>query len=452
MGDFDALLDGSLPRAMGVADVFRLRHVELRPGASAAVGEWVSARVGGPVLVVADVRTRAAAGAPVLDSLARAGVDAVLHIVPDSHNGESPSADSDAVERVQAALRGAAAKGAVAVGSGTVTDLTKMAATRELVPWVSVPTAPSMNGYTSAIAAILVRGVKRTLPAHQASAVFADLDVLSRAPAQLVQAGFADLSSKPFSNACWILSSVFASEPYRADAAKLLDGPFRRLLAAAEGVGARSAAAMEQLANTVLLSGCSMALAGTSSPASGGEHLVSHYWDMVEHAAHRPVRALHGLQVGVATVLSARLYEKVLAFDWSKASLDDLSAQQPADGRALEALVRSRHPALPTDIVDELVVQSLGKFAPPPVVRARLAAIAEQWSSLQSRLSQSVLGAEEMVRALRAVGAPTQASDLGVDLPTLRHTVLVCRDIRQRYTILDFANDLGILAPFCASL
>ena len=150
-----------------------------------------------------------------------------------------------------------------------------LAATRHERPYQCVATAASMNGYTSAIAAVLSGGVKRTLQAQQAQAVFADIGVLREAPPHLNLAGFGDLLSKPFSNADWLRSAMVRGVEYAERPAKLLDGAFDMLLTHASAIGAGKANGIEVLASTIILSGFTMAIAGTSSPASGGEHLVS---------------------------------------------------------------------------------------------------------------------------------------------------------------------------------
>ncbi len=230
---------------------------------------------------------------------------------------------------------------------------------------------------------------------------------------------------------------------------KLLDGPFHALLKEAAGLSTGDPRAIGLLTETLLLSGCSMALAGSSSPASGGEHLISHYWDMVEHAGHRPVRALHGTQVGVATLVSAALYERVVAVE--SIDVEACMAAHVGDAGKRAEQVRSRHPRLPADVVEELVEQSLVKHLDPSAQRARLEAIRAMWPELRGEL-RAILLPRSLVRdALVASGAPTEAEELGVDARTLEETIRVCRDMRARYTVLDLAADLGVLDDFSRS-
>jgi len=448
MKEFEQLLDGSLPKACGAEAVFRLRAMEVGVNVLSQIPAYFEARGFTSAFLVADQRTWDAAGAKVAALLEGSGGSVIRHILSDPEGGHDPCANDETVDACREALASSGCDVIVSVGSGTVNDVAKMAATQVDTPFVTVPTAASMNGYTSAIAAILSKGVKRTIPTHQAEAVFADVDVVAAAPERLNLAGFGDLASKPYSNACWYLSHKITGGA-RSDApAQLLDGPFHRLLESAPGLRTAQSEAVEVLTQTLLLSGCAMALAGSSSPASGGEHLISHYWDMVEHASHRPVRALHGTQVGVATCLSARLYERIVALDLGEMDVD---ARMEAAGLTVEerrAEVAKRHPALPQKIVDEIVAEAVKKALSPQAQRERLMEIRAHWNEWREELRGMLLPSDTIRRALSAAGAPIRASELGVDDSTLSHTVKVCRDMRSRYTVLDLASDWGLLEPF----
>jgi len=445
---FQPIVNGSLPRQCGVEDVFRLRRVHIGDGAAVEAADWICARGTERAFVLTDRRTLEVLGEAVITALKERGVECVSHVLLDPPDGSDPGCDDETIGDVTAIAAGA--DRLVAVGSGTVNDITKSAATALDVPWVCLPTAASMNGYTSAIAAVLSKGVKRTVTAHQTEAVFADVDVIGSAPQRLTRSGFGDLVSKPWSNACWTIAHHVTGAAKTDAPSKLLDGPFHALLKEAPGLSTGDPVAIGLLTETLLLSGCSMALAGSSSPASGGEHLISHYWDMVEHAGHRPVRALHGTQVGVATLISAALYERVVSVE--SIDVEACMAAHPGDGGARASEVRGRHPRLPADVVEELVEQSLLKHLDGSQQRARLEALQRMWPALRSELKEILLPRSLVRDALIAAGAPTRAADLGVDAETLQDTIRVCRDMRSRYTILDLAADLGLLAEFSRSI
>ena len=444
MDELDRILDGSLPRACGAEAVFRLRRVVVGSGACAALGPWLRQMGHQTLLVVADPRTWRAAGEAVRAGLDAIGVRWTVHEL----GGQPPCTDDPTIASAADAARAHAADALVAVGAGTVCDVTKAAATRLDRPWVSVPTAPSMNGYASAVAAVLRDGVKVTEPARQAEAIFADLDVLSQAPAEMIAAGLGDLVSKPLSATCWRIAAVMRGVRVVEPAVTLLDRAFDAVLARAAALPARDPEAIGRLVDALVLGGCAMALAGTSAPASGGEHLVSHYWDMLEHAAGRPVRALHGLQVAVGVGLVGRLHAELARAALQTESVEAWMQDHPPDAATLARRVRERHPDLPAPIVERVVAQALGKYRPPDAQRDALVALQRAWPRLRTALQRVAHDAERIEAALRAAGVPRTPAALGVDTRRVQHTVRVCRDIRSRYTVLDLAADTGRLEAF----
>lgn len=447
MSTFASILDRRIPCGCGRDHTTRTRTVIVQAGALGRVPEWAAQQGHTSALVVGDVRTLGAAGHRVAAMLQDARIPASVCVVPD-HAGAPPTADDEGVALVRQHIEAHRPSLVVAAGAGTINDLAKLAADHAGLPYATCPTAPSMNGYTSAIAAILSGGVKRTVPARQAVAVFADVDVLAAAPRVLRLAGFGDLCSKPFSNGDWYLGHALLDEYWCPVPAELLDASFRALLDHARGIGEGSRHAVQQLTETLLLSGFSMALAGSSSPASGGEHLLSHYWDMVEHAAGRPVRALHGLQVGVATVLTGRLYEQLLAQPADRIDVDTLVTRGAQTPEEREREVRGRHPLLPTAIVDEVVEQALAKHRSPDERRALLERLVARWPQICAHIGAGGVTAATIESALRTAGAPVNAFALGIDATTLGDTIKVARDIRSRFTVLDLAEELALLDPF----
>ena len=148
-----------------------------------------------------------------------------LVILEPPHDHEDVVCDEETIASLVTFLNASEQFHPIAIGAGTINDIAKMASFRTQRPYVVVPTAASMNGYTSTIAAVLADGVKRTLPCHQPIAIFADIDVVRNAPDRLNRAGFGDLLSKPFSNVDWLLSHLIRDVPYSSEAAEFLDEP-----------------------------------------------------------------------------------------------------------------------------------------------------------------------------------------------------------------------------------
>ena len=161
----------------------------------------------GRVFVLNDENTYQAAGKDVVDALKKKGLSVTLHTL----TGKVAATETLARDIADACL---GSSRIIAVGSGTINDLGKYAACLLKTDYWTVPTAPSMNGYTSAISAVKVAGVKRTLPAPPPTALYAHPEVIAAAPEMLRQAGYCDILAKAVSDIDWQIESAFFSESY----------------------------------------------------------------------------------------------------------------------------------------------------------------------------------------------------------------------------------------------
>jgi glycerol-1-phosphate dehydrogenase [NAD(P)+] len=373
----------------------------------------LAAHVPRPALVVMDVNTEAVAGARVASEL---GAD-VLRLPADLHATEAAAA------QVRERLR----EGLVAVGSGTLTDIVRYAAHGAGCDFVSVPTAASMDGYASSVAALERDGVKLTLPARPPRAIFADPRIAAAAPVELTRAGIGDLLAKSTARVDWLAAHLLYGEDWRT-----LD-PLPELDVAALLAGEVDAVA--GLLRALIESGLTIAAVGSSRPASGCEHQTSHFWDLLAGRGARP-RALHGLQVGYATGFAMRLQR--FAFDGG--------VELP------------RRPQLVAEPLDRTARAWLGD--PPPDM---LAAVAEKqrfisavpaswpddqarWATVRTRLQPSLSTFDAVADRLRRAAIPDRDSGyLEIDSATLRAGLRYGARLRSRYTVVDFLEGQGVL-------
>ena len=200
----------------------------------------------------------------------------------------------------------------LAVGSGTLNDLTKYISARTGVPYVIAATAPSMDGYASTVAPMILDGVKTTLPAVYPAAIIADVDILKDAPMPMLTAGFGDIIGKYTALCDWRLSRQLFDEYYCEEAAILMEQALEKCANNAKALSQRDPAAVEAVTEALILSGVAMGLVGNSRPASGAEHHMAHYWEMdaLRRGEEHP---LHGNAVGASAVIAASLYELAAA-------------------------------------------------------------------------------------------------------------------------------------------
>ena len=196
----------------------------------------------------------------------------------------------------------------LAVGSGTLNDVTKYVSARTGMPYVIAATAPSMDGYASTVAPTILDGFKTTLPAVYPAAIVADVDILKDAPLPMLTAGFGDIIGKFTSLADWRLSHQLNGEYYCPEVAGVIEAAVETCAANAQALAQREPQAIQAVTEALILSGLAMGMVGVSRPASGAEHQMAHYWEMdaLRRGEEHP---LHGNAVGVGTVLAASLYE-----------------------------------------------------------------------------------------------------------------------------------------------
>ncbi|MBQ4269191.1 MAG: sn-glycerol-1-phosphate dehydrogenase [Clostridia bacterium] len=196
----------------------------------------------------------------------------------------------------------------IAVGSGVVNDSVKFVTSRTKLPYIVVATAPSMDGYVADGAPIISGGYKYSPQAHLTYGLIGDTDILKTAPQDLIQAGFGDVVGKITALADWDLS-VKANGDYRCDTCvTLVRNALDKCFAVADGLKTREEKSLQALFEALTMTGVAMALINISRPASGAEHMLSHYWEM-DFIARGLNPNHHGIQVGVATVVIARFFE-----------------------------------------------------------------------------------------------------------------------------------------------
>jgi glycerol-1-phosphate dehydrogenase [NAD(P)+] len=344
---------------------------------------------------------------------------------------ERPHADDATVARIRAATSGTDAL--IAVGSGTINDLCKYAAFLDGKPYVVFGTAPSMNGYCSANAAITVDGLKKSLAARVPAGVLLDLSVLAAAPRRMIRSGLGDSLCRSTAQADWLLSHLLLGTPYREAPFALLAADEGALLEEAGALIAGNAAAMTRLAHTLALSGLGMVICNGSYPASQGEHLVSHYVEMME--GERLPETFHGEQIGVTTMSLARLQHRLL-----EGPPPRLGATAIAPGDLKRHFGAERGEACRKEWESKAL-----DAAKAEVLSARLP---QDWDRIRARLGGVMRPVAALERALLVTGAPRRALDLGWPAELYRTALIRARQTRNRYTALDLAGDAGVLEGF----
>ena len=193
----------------------------------------------------------------------------------------------------------------ISVGAGTLTDIAKVTAQRTGSRHVAVQTACSINGFIADRSVLIVAGAKRTVESRWPDVLVADSDILTAAPAQLNLAGVGDLSTVPNAVAEWQLAARLGHGPaYDPAVVEQVLAAIPALPTLARAARDAEPAGLADLARLLAASGLSMGIVGSTAPASGSEHAVSHLLEMALGRQRGPTAA-HGMQVTVATRLAA---------------------------------------------------------------------------------------------------------------------------------------------------
>lgn len=199
----------------------------------------------------------------------------------------------------------------IAVGSGTIHDIVRYCAYEIGIEFVSCPTAASVDGFCSSVAAMTWKGCKKTITAVAPKIVIADIDIIKNAPVRLTRSGIGDMVGKYIALADWKIANIIKGEFYCKRIAQMTLEATESVVKSAEGITKGTDNSYENLMYGLLLSGLAMQMIGNSRPASGAEHHISHIIEMEPEALGVHSDALHGEKVGVGTLLALSEYQRL---------------------------------------------------------------------------------------------------------------------------------------------
>ncbi len=326
----------------------------------------------------------------------------------------------------------------IAVGTGTINDMTRYFSFKMGRPFFTVATAAPMDGFASSVAAIHVNNLKTTFEAQTPTCIIGDTEILKGAPYSMIAAGLGDLVGKATCLCDWRLAHIITGEHSCENIIHLVEDNVNHVLESADAAKERDPQVLGNIMEGLVLAGVAMSLYGNSRPASGCEHHMSHYWETIfAQRGERPVP--HGTQVSVGTVLILKAVEELLntSVDFDKAR----AAARFYDQAAWEETMhRVYGPAAPGVIEMEYKAKKndcAGRLA-------RIDAIETNWQQIEALL-KALPSSESIMRILKGLSSPCLPGEIGVDKQLLKDTFMYCKEIRARYTILQLLWDLGLL-------
>ena len=326
---------------------------------------------------------------------------------------------------VEAAKKGLETAGDVdlmiAVGSGTIHDITRYHAYEMKIPFFSVPTAASVDGFVSTVAAMTWHGFKKSFTAVSPVVVIADTDIFKKAPLRLTASGVSDLLGKYTALSDWKITHILTGEYICDEICSMEYEALDRLKESLDGLTTGDEAAYENLMYGLLLSGLAMQMTGNSRPASGAEHHMSHLWEM--EVINDYIDFYHGEKVGVGLVLASKIYHKAA----EKMAAGDFKVKDSMPVE--EELIRENFnkPGMFEIIMEENTPNLLDEVDPAKLVEKNDEIIS---------VIREIPTAEELTAMIDKVQGVKSLEDLGFDESYQAKTANLSPYVRARITFM----------------
>lgn len=360
--------------------------------------------------------------------------DSTDYVEPDAEKVFRPAGDSYYV--------------AVSVGSGVINDLCKLSSHHHSQSYLTLPTAASVDGYSSFGASISYQNSKQTFSCPAPLAIIADIDVIAAAPKKMTAAGYADLAAKIPAGAEWMIADLMGTEPIVPEAWHVLQDVIDQQLSNPEGTAKGDPQAVADLFEGLTLSGIAMQAARSSRPASCCDHLFSHILDMTHYRYNGELQS-HGFQVAIGTLTMCAVFDEFFKMDLSRLDVDACVAAWPS-------LEQEQERAL--GIFKDFPAPKLGyteitkKYNDAATVREQLTKVRENWPEFKEKLRAQVYPFTRMQALMKAAGAPSDPSDLGLTREQLRDMFPKVQLMRFRFNILDLAKRGGFYDSLVAAV
>ena len=329
----------------------------------------------------------------------------------------------------------------LSVGSGSVSDVCKAAATELNVPQLTVGSAPSMDGYTSASSSLEINNTKASVNVNAPVGVICDVELMAQAPMRLLWAGLGDIAAKTCSLCEWEMASVIMGEHYCPYTANMVKLSYERSLSGAPGIPERNLDSVQAVIEGLLLSGVCMSYVNSSRPASGLEHYFSHCWEMMAIARGKEYD-LHGIYVGIGTVITLNIFKKLRQLRPDRARAEKAAAEFDRD--TWEARLRRVFKSTAESFI--ALEDKLRKNDSKNRMQ-RVDKILEKWDKLAEILEKAP-DPEEFEAVLRSSGMPTRASEIGLSADDVADAFVCSRDTRDKYLTSSLIWDIGYMDEF----
>ena len=396
--------------------------------------------LGAHCVLVADDTTYRVAGAEVEKALLEAGFTVVPCVI--HREGDMLPDDLSCGEVLLSITR--ETEFLIAVGSGTVTDTTRINAERTGLPFVSVGTAPSMDGYASAVAPLLHRGLKIQRPAKCPEIIVCDLDVLATAPLPMIASGVGDVLGKYIAKADWQLGQIINGEPCCPVCLEMITNAVNALVDHVDEIARKTRKGMRILIEALLLSGVTIMIIDNTRAVASIEHNIAQYWEMilVQQGVEPP---MHGASVGVATLLVWPMFERFAREDLSRLDLDAIRK-----GRiSREKRERWMRHAYGEEGGEQIMRENPGDFLTWEEQERRIRTAQTRFEEIRAVIA-AMPPLEKIREVMMTLHSEMTPEEEHIPDDLLRRSMHCGKDYRTRYTLFKLLDECGLLEEYLA--
>ena len=389
-------------------------------------------------VLVADNITWALAGRELQATLLKAGFDIIPCII---HRSGEMEPDERACGEVLLTMQ-AETEFLISVGSGSITDTTRIVAMRTGKRFVCVGTAPSMDGYTSVVAPLLLRGVKIHRAAVCPEIIVCDLAIMRSAPMKMVISGVGDVLGKYIAHVDWRIGQIINNETYCPVCGEIVTHAVNKLIDNIEAIKQRSEAGIRILIEALLLAGVTIMIIGHTRAVASIEHNIVHYWDMMKLLDHQK-QPSHGTAVGVSTLLVWPIYLRFAKDNLARLDLEDIRRRRMSRAEREQWLLESYQEVAAGEIMRE----NQGDFLKWPEQERRIRTAQLRFGELADAIAQ-LPALERIQRAMQELGAPMLPGEIGIEPQLVNRSMLAGKDYRMRYSLFKLLDECGLLTEY----
>ncbi len=334
----------------------------------------------------------------------------------------------------------------IAVGTGTITDITRILAYKLSLPFISVPTGTSADAFASSVSPVFINNIKKTLQAKMPAAIFADTEILKNAPDRLNAAGFGDFLSKGISRADWYISNIINDERVNEESLKMIQKPLDECVKNLNEYGAFHEETLKTLMEGLVASGFSIALAGSSRPASGSEHQISHFIEYKINLGKTPF-FYHGETVALGAYIMTEIYQNIFALDYN--NFHNLLLNRNVKNEYEETREERFSRVFDDDskkIIDHWREKKPDKKRMEKLIRL----LSANWKYFQKVVKNNIYNTHEFEELMNKSGVPFDPVKMGFSSPEISDMIICAKEMNDKYTLLNLLDELGLLEFFAS--